>query len=69
MGIAEAWENVREGESGPTLDLGLLFWEKERFVEKRRIQEPREDEESLLSATLSSKVCVLVTPSSQGLSG
>lgn len=47
MGGAEPWENVSDGEFGPMLDLGLLFWEFD-IVDNLRIQDPLDETDSLL---------------------
>jgi len=47
MGAAEAWETVSEGESGPTLDLGLFVCEL-GIVDSLRIQDPLDEIDSLL---------------------
>lgn len=45
IGVAELWENVRKGDSGAILDLGLLF--PDTGIDNFRIQEPRDETESL----------------------
>lgn len=45
IGAAEPFDNCIEGESGPTLDRGLLF--EGGKIDNRFIQEPLEDIESL----------------------
>lgn len=52
-GAAEPLEKVREGESGPTLDLGLLFCDM-GIIDSRLIHEPFDETESLL---FSSPLC------------
>jgi hypothetical protein len=47
IGAADPWENVSDGESGPTLDLGLLFCEF-GIVDNLRIQDPLDETDSLL---------------------
>ena len=47
IGAADPWENVSDGESGPTLDLGLLVCEF-GIVDNLRIQDPLDETESLL---------------------
>lgn len=53
MGAAEPCENVSEGESGPTLDLGLLLCDL-GLVDNLLIHDPLDDMESRVA---SSPVC------------
>jgi hypothetical protein len=50
MGTADPWENVNDGESGPTLDLGLLVCEL-GIVDNLRIQDPLDETDSLLGSS------------------
>jgi len=45
IGAPEPYEKVRDGESGPKLDLGLPCWDNGR-MDSRRIHESLEDTES-----------------------
>lgn len=55
MGVAESWESAREGDSGAILDLGLLFPDIGR--DNFRIQELRDDEESLTTSSPETSFC------------
>jgi hypothetical protein len=47
IGAAEPCEYISEGVSGPILDLGLSLWELFGIVDKRFIQDPLDETESL----------------------
>lgn len=47
MGAADPWENISDGESGPTLDLRLFVCEL-GIVDNLRIQDPLDEIDSLL---------------------
>ncbi|EDO02167.1 hypothetical protein SS1G_04643 [Sclerotinia sclerotiorum 1980 UF-70] len=55
IGAADPWENVREGDSGAILDLGLLFPDIGR--DNFRIQEPRDEAESLTTSSPETSLC------------
>jgi hypothetical protein len=61
MGVAdEPFENVKEGESGPMLDLGLPLCCEVCIVDNLFIQEPLEDTESFRSSSVYSKPSLLL---------
>lgn len=61
MGAAEPWENVSDGESGPTLDLGLLVCEL-GIVDNLRIQDPLDETDSLLVSSPTRSCCDGISP-------
>jgi hypothetical protein len=61
MGAAELWERLIDGESGPILDRGLLLSEF-GMVDNLRIQEPRDETDSLLISSSTTSDCTGASP-------